>query len=158
VPEWHYRKPETPLASDESGLVSVGLGYRDIIVPRAEIQRAVPRRAAECVQAVVDQRKWIAVLIRDGVESPVVHTKSKGPVFLFDKHHIGGPRASCRFYDSIFQHPVNLFVDVCLVLERLPSQWLSNGSMVTCTDRVFYQWHSSDIMISGRKDRPVLRK
>jgi len=64
------------------------VGHSQLPMPTEEVERGKISRAAEDVQCILDV--WEGILVGNGVDSPVVHTKMEGPVF-FDSVDWGRP-------------------------------------------------------------------
>jgi len=58
----------------------------------------------------------------------------------------------------MLEHSVGFLINIILMLEWLPPQRLSNGSVIARINTVLDQMSSSDIMVSKGEDGAILEK
>jgi len=84
--------PVTPnvatASGDECRLILVRFGYRYIVVAGPKIQRAEPGGTLDSIQAVVDQRKRVAIISRYSVQLLMVNAEPNRSILLSNENNV----------------------------------------------------------------------
>jgi hypothetical protein len=112
---------------------------KNLVISSSEIQFTKPFRVGELINQLVKHRNWVFALESEGIQIPIVHTKSPCHVFFLDQQHRGSKRTIAFLNNTLMQHLLNLFFNFILQGWRIPVRsdrhWLSTfhqrNSMVT---------------------------
>src|SRR6185369_12585218 len=83
--KWHDSPFKRSIAHVESGFPFVSFSNTNKVVSVSEVEGCVDSSFSGGLEKVGNQRKRIAVLFRDLVETSVIDTKTKGSIFLADE-------------------------------------------------------------------------
>ncbi|KAG6894494.1 hypothetical protein C0993_011368 [Termitomyces sp. T159_Od127] len=81
----HHKVLKEAIAGAEGSFSFMPWSYADVVIARAEVNLGVDFGAAEVVNKVTNEEKWISVLFGDFVETPVVDAKAQRTIFLLGK-------------------------------------------------------------------------
>src|SRR6185369_5136653 len=83
--EWHDSPFKRSIARAESGFPFVSFSNMNEVVGMSEVEGCVDSSFSGGLEKVGNQRKRIAILFRDLIETSVIDTKAKGSIFLVDE-------------------------------------------------------------------------
>ena len=84
--KWHDKPLKRPIVSVESGfpLMSFSDPYEVVGMPKIDL--GVNMSRARSIEKIRDEWEWIAILVCDAVQTPIVNTESQRTVlFLYKK-------------------------------------------------------------------------
>ena len=134
--ERHHFEAIKPVRRAKRGLVATVLVDFNLPITTGEIECAESCAACECIHAILDTRKRIAVEARDLVQLAVVDTKSNGAVLLLHEHNRECPWTVALLDHVELLHARDLLVDDLAALERRAVRHALDRRMVACVNGV----------------------